>query len=154
MALDRDALIDALVERLRVKMPDLRTLSRGLRHWDDVPAAEQPACFVALGENAPSYGAPDAPVTWRVNAVIYLYAAADEETAPSIGALVKELETALERDMELDWREGAAYPALGRYTTLGGRCQYARIGAPIQTDEGTLGAQAVARVYVEMVASG
>lgn len=157
MALDRDALIDALTERLRVKMPLLRTLSRVARHWDDVPPSEQPAAFVALGEMAPTYSAVDSPPIWTVNALVYLYAQNGAPDEPTIAGLVSSLEAALERDDDLDPiadASGRVFPPNAYYTTLGGKCQRARIGAPISTDEGTLGAQAVARVIVEMVTVG
>ena len=62
------------------------TVSRRLRHWSDVGAAEQPALFmIQKSENAEERR--PLPVKWRASVDLYLYAQApDELTSPADGA--------------------------------------------------------------------
>lgn len=153
MAIDRDALLDALTERFREKMPSLATCSRQVKHWDDTPEGEQPALFVALGRQSPSYTTARAPAKWSLSATVYLYVRrVDDPSRPSLTKMLNEIEAALE------WKAGDVSPpgawpggpGMNAQTTLGGKCSYARIAGDVVTDEGLLDVQQVAVLTVEM----
>jgi hypothetical protein len=120
------------------------TVSRRLRHWTDVGAAEQPALFlIQKSENAEERR--PLPVKWRATVDLYVYAQApDELTAPAtiINPLLDAVEAALAPD------------PVTHVQTLGGLVQHCWIAGRITTDEGVLGGQAVAIVPLEILVSG
>jgi hypothetical protein len=120
------------------------TISRRLRHWSDIGAAEQPALFmIQKSENAEERR--PLPVKWRASVDLYLYAQApDELTSPAtvLNPLLDAVEAALAPD------------PVGHVQTLGGLVSHCWIAGRIQTDEGVLGGQAVAIVPVEILVSG
>jgi hypothetical protein len=73
------------------------TISRRLRHWSDVGAAEQPALFmIQKSENAEERR--PLPVKWRASVDLYLYVQApDELTSPAtvLNPLLDAVEAAL-----------------------------------------------------------
>jgi hypothetical protein len=120
------------------------TISRRLRHWSDVGAAEQPALFMTQKSENAEERRP-LPVKWRASVDLYLYAqAADELTSPAtiLNPLLDAVEMALAPD------------PVGHVQTLGGLVSHCWIAGRIQTDEGVLGGQAVAIVPVEILVSG
>jgi hypothetical protein len=120
------------------------TISRRLRHWSDIGAAEQPALFmIQKSENAEERR--PLPVKWRASVDLYLYVQApDELTSPAtvLNPLLDAVEAALAPD------------PVGHVQTLGGLVSHCWIAGRIQTDEGVLGGQAVAIVPVEILVSG
>lgn len=115
-----------------------RTESRRLRHWADVPLEQQPAMFMAQkGEVAEKVRGQ--PTRWTCMVDIYVYASTAGGRAP--GPILNEL---------LDAIEAALHPstATEEDQTLGGLVEWCRIDGAIETDEGTLGDQAVAIVPV------
>jgi hypothetical protein len=120
------------------------TVSRRLRHWSDVGAAEQPALFQIQKSESAEERRP-LPVKWRAAVDLYVYAQApDELTAPAtiLNPLLDALEAALAPD------------PFTHVQSLGGLVQHCWIAGRIQTDEGVLGGQAVAIVPIEILASG
>jgi hypothetical protein len=120
------------------------TVSRRLRHWTDVGAAEQPALFQIQKSESAEERAP-LPVKWRAAVDLYLYAQApDELTAPStiVNPLLDAIEAALAPD------------PFTHMQSLGGLVSHCWIAGKIMTDEGVLGGQAVAIVPVEILVSG
>jgi len=120
------------------------TVSRRLRHWSDVGAAEQPALFMIQKTETAEERRP-LPVKWRASVDLYVYAQApDETTAPStvLNPLLDALEAALAPD------------PVSHVQTLGGLVQHCWIAGRIATDEGVLGGQSVAIVPVEILVSG
>ena len=120
------------------------TVSRRLRHWSDVAAAEQPALFQIQKSEAAEERRP-LPVKWRVSVDLYLYAHAPDELTPPatvLNPLLDALEAALAPD------------PVSHVQTLGGLVQHCWIAGRIQTDEGVLGGQSVAIVPVEILVSG
>lgn len=118
-------------------------MSRRLRHWSDVGAAEQPALFmVQKSETAePRRGRPTA---WKAQVSVFLYARApDDESAPAsaLNPLIDAVEAALTPD------------PVTNVQTLGGLVQHAFIAGRIETDEGALGGQATAVVPIEILVS-
>lgn len=153
MAVDRVALLLALESRLRAEMPTLVTISRHPKHWSDTPPEEQPACFIALGNQAPSYTTANAPAVWTINATVYLYArrVESDDSAPSLAKLLTELESALEwKSDDGPMQSFPMGPGVTGQTTLGGACHYARIAGDTVTDEGLLDDQQVGVVTVEL----
>ena len=120
------------------------TVSRRLRHWSDVGAAEQPALFMIQKTETAEERRP-LPVKWRASVDLYVYAQApDETTAPStvLNPLLDALEAALAPD------------PVSHVQTLGGLVQHCWIAGRIATDEGVLGGQSVVIVPVEILVSG
>ena len=120
------------------------TVSRRLRHWSDVAAAEQPALFQIQKSEAAEERRP-LPAKWRASVDLYLYAHAPDELTPSatvINPLLDAVEAALAPD------------PVSHVQTLGGLVQHCWIAGRIQTDEGVLGGQSVAIVPVEILVSG
>ena len=119
------------------------TISRRLRHWSDVGAAEQPALFqIQKSENAEERR--PLPVKWRASVDLYLYAQApDELTAPAtvINPLLDAVEAALAPSATTGIQD-LGLPAMVQHTYISGK---------IETDEGVLGDQAIAIVPVEIL---
>jgi hypothetical protein len=120
------------------------TVSRRLRHWSDVGAAEQPALFMIQKSESAEERRP-LPVKWRASVDLYLYAHAPDELTPPatiLNPLLDAVETALAPD------------PVSHVQSLGGLVSHCWIAGRVQTDEGVLGGQAVAIVPVEILVSG
>ena len=120
------------------------TVSRRLRHWSDVGAAEQPALFMTQKSENAEERRP-LPVKWRASVDLYLYAQAPDDLTPPatmLNPLLDAVEAALAPD------------AVSHVQTLGGLVSHCWIAGRVQTDEGVLGGQAVAIVPVEILVSG
>lgn len=120
------------------------TASRRLKHWNDTPAAEQPALFLShKTESAePRQGLP---TLWTLDFDAYLYARApDRATSPS--SVLNPM---------LDAISGAIAPdnATMSAQTLGGLVAHCWIEGSVETDEGTLGDQAVAIIPIRILVS-
>jgi hypothetical protein len=120
------------------------TAERRLRHWADVSPAEQPALFMSEKGSIAKVKALGAPVVWTLFADLYLYAhSSDPYRAPAVilNPLLDAVEAAL-----------APAPATGiQDLGLPALVQHAYIAGKIETDEGTLGDQAIAIVPVEIL---
>lgn len=123
---------------------EFATVSRRLRHWGDVGAAEQPALFLAQkGETA--IRNRGAPPKWTLAVDLYLYCRApDELTSPAMAMnpLIDAIEAAL--------APVGGDAALRNVQTLGGLVSDCWISGKIETDEGALGGQAVAIIPVAL----
>jgi hypothetical protein len=121
------------------------TAQRRLRHWADVSPAEQPALFMSEKGSVAKVKALGAPVVWTLYADIYVYAhSSDPYRAPAeiLNPLLDAVEAAL-----------APAPATGiQNLGMPAQVQHAYIAGKIETDEGTLGDQAIAIVPVEILA--
>lgn len=119
--------------------------SRRLRHWSDVAAAEQPALFMAQKSETAEHRR-GLPPKWICDVDVYLYCRApDDLTAPT--SILNPI---------LDAIEAALAPLTGRdlaanAQSLGGLVYEASINGKIETDEGTLGGQAVAIVPIRIL---
>lgn len=162
MAVDREAIFDALFTRIST-IPGIRTASRKFLPLDQVEPSAQPALFLAKGGETPKQRR-GLPTVWTLEATIYLYCRndADPKAGPSVqlNRLLREIEGALEMSPEEfaalernpaipddQFREIQANP---QGTTLGGLCSHCWIAGTIETDEGTLGDQAVAAIPIEI----
>jgi hypothetical protein len=110
------------------------TASRRLKHWSDVPPADQPALFLTQ-ERETAATTPGLNTVWQGRASVYLYANTGEniEIAPStiLNPMVDAIEATLKPD------------PISNKQTLGGLVQHVWIEGDIQTDEGVLGPQGV-----------
>jgi hypothetical protein len=120
------------------------TASRRLRHWSDVSAVEQPALFMAQKSEVAEQRR-GLPTKWLCDIDAYIYChAPDDLTAPA--TVLNPL---------LDAVEAALAPQAGRDVaantqTLGDLAYQVWINGKIETDEGTLGGQAVAIVPIRI----
>jgi hypothetical protein len=142
MSLVRETYYGALADRLRT-IPGIRKFGRRLLHFNDVKPAEQPAIFLAQGGQVPSYQ-PGRTIMWELRADIYLYVNGGKNTDP--GVLMNPIMDALTAVFAPD-------NAMVNACTFGGLCHKVEIGA-IETDEGTLGEQAIAVIPVTMTVVG
>lgn len=139
--MNREAIYAALFARLSA-IPGLVTTSRKLRHWTDVPPPEQPALFQAQG-NQTAQPQTGLPPKWLLSADVYIYVRTTGADAPGpvINPILDAVTDALAPDNPV------------RNTcTLGGLVEWARIEGAIETDEGTLGDQAVAIIPINILA--
>jgi hypothetical protein len=120
------------------------TASRRLKHWSDVSPAEQPALFMSEKGSMAKVKALGTPVVWSLYADLYVYAhSSDPYCAPAtiLNPLLDAVEAAL-----------SPVPATGiQDLGLPGQVQHAYIAGKVETDEGTLGDQAIAIVPVEIL---
>lgn len=123
--------------------PGLKTSNRRFKLWTDVQPPDQPALFIVQrGEQAKF--TPRTPTIWtlHLNVVLYGHNGGQESLAPMsnlnpiIDAVVAKL-----------------LPTAPMYEeqTLGGLVERCRIDGEIQTDEGTLGDQAVAVIPITIL---
>jgi hypothetical protein len=129
----REPIYAALYARIAAAA-GFKTISRRLRHWDDVPQGDQPAMFMAQKSESVSTtpGLPSVSVM-AVDVYIYAHTQGDKTIAP--GTILNPL---------LDAVVGALAPdPITNKCTLGGLVQHAWIDGTIETDEGVLGDQAV-----------
>ena len=140
--MNREAIYAALYDRLKT-IPGIVTTSRKLRHWSDVGQSEQPALFQTQ-KTQTAIRQTGLPCKWLLPADIYLYVQDQSADGPStaINALIDAVETALAPDN-----------IIKNTNTLGGLVEYCRIEGSIETDEGTLGDQAVAIIPIIILAA-
>lgn len=134
----REPIFVALADML-ASLPGVVTVSRRLKHWNDTPPVDQPAVYITQrGETADVVTRQ--PTRWKIEISLYVYARTTDKTiAPS--TVLNPLLDAIS-DAFLDPR---------MVQTLGGLVHYARISGRIETDEGSLGDQAVAIVPIEIL---
>jgi hypothetical protein len=140
--MNREAIYSALVALLEDATGEWRTTSRRLEHWNDVPPEAQPALFQSqTGEFAVTVRGQ--PTVWTLNVDVYVYCfdSSGKPPAPALNDLIDSIQAALEPN------------AVEEAQTLGGLVHWCRIDGQIETDEGTLGSQAVAIVPISILVS-
>ena len=129
----REPIYAALFAKLS-SVPGFVTVSRRLKHWDDVQQPAQPALFQTQKRESVTTTPGMNPV-WVFSVDIYIYAnnRGDKSVSPSIALnpLIDAIAAAIAPD------------AVSNKQTLGGLVQHAWIDGTIETDEGVLGDQAV-----------
>ena len=127
----------ALIDTLRVNGV-VKSASRRLLHWNDVPLEDQPAIFMAQGDQTPERKSWDLPPGWNLFVNVYIYVAVPdgEAPAPVLNAVLDALEAALTPTTP------------NNLLTLNGLCKSCFIADTIETFEGTLGSQEVAIVPI------
>ena len=142
--IERETIYSALFA-LAASSADFTNASRRLKHWSDVAPAEQPALFMSEKGAEARVKTLGGPVEWRLYADFWIYVYSDDPyLAPSslLNPLIDALEAAL-----------APAPATGiQNLGLPAMVQHAYIAGKVETDEGTLGDQALAIVPVEILA--
>ncbi|AEV24620.1 hypothetical protein Dsui_0200 [Azospira oryzae PS] len=135
--MNRETIYSALFDRLK-DIPGIVTASRRLRHWSDVGQGDQPALFQAQ-KTQTAVQQTGTSGKWLLPADLYLYVQNQSADGPSaaLNTLIDAVEAALAPDNPIK-----------NTNTLGGLVEYCRIEGVIETDEGTLGDQAVAIVPV------
>lgn len=140
--IDREAIYAALYKRLAA-LPGLVTSSRKLQHWADVPAHDQPALFMAQGDQTTSTTSGQ-DTAWVLRANVYLYVhTAGEAPGPVINPLIDAVCNTI----------NAVHPVTGRAMLDVDGVSYCRVDGTIETDEGTLGEQAVAIIPITILAA-
>lgn len=131
--MNREAIYSALFEKIKA-IEGLVTVSRVLKHWNDVTPSEQPALFMTQDGEIP-ISRTGLPTTWKLMVSLYLYcnAGGDSDAIPviEINKYLDTVQDALKPDM------------ITGYQTLGGLVQDVSFGEKIETDEGLLGSQSV-----------
>lgn len=144
--MNREAIYAALFSQL-ASVRGIVIAERRLRHWDAVPSVEQPYLCVTQGAQTVIQGMPakGVPAKWYLNADIYIYAQTTGEQMP--GTVINPILDAIEDALAPE------FPDINKCQTLGGLVEHCWIEGTIETDEGTLGDQAVAIVPVRMLAT-
>lgn len=135
----REQVYAALFARLS-SAAQFTTVSRTLKHWNDVPASDTPALFQAQVREV-SNQRDGLPTVWDLHVDVYIYvnSGADPNLAPSqiLNPLIDSVVAALAPDN-----------VVVNKCTLGGVVIHAWVEGQIETDEGTLGDRAVAIIPV------
>ena len=142
MPLVRETIYGALFVRLQT-IAGIKTYSRRMRSIADTPANLMPALYMAQTFQRPLYEAGRA-VQWELGADVYLYAfdRANQNPGGVINPLVDGLYSALAFDNIMQ-----------NSCTLGGLALKCEIG-DIETDEGTMGEQAIVRAPITILVRG
>lgn len=140
--IQRETYYGELAKRLKA-VPGIKTFGRRLVHVNQVAPAQQPALFIAQTGQQPSYQT-GRTIIWTLGADLYLYVRDPKGADP--GPLMNPIMDALCAVFAPD-------NAMVNACTFGGLCHRVELGA-IETDEGTLGEQAIAIIPVTMTVVG
>lgn len=140
--MNRETIYAALFDLIS-GLPGIVTASRRLQHWDRVSPAQQPALFQIQKKETPAQkrGLP-AAWTLECDLVLYVNAGADPNAVPAsaLNPLIDAIDQAI------------APPSGQEVQTLSGLVSHCWIDkSGIVTDEGVLGAQAIAIVPVQIL---
>jgi hypothetical protein len=137
----RETAYTALLTKLQTLSPStFKTLTRRLKHWQDVPMEDQPALYMEhAGEVTQIVRGQPARVVLEVNLWIYCRSEGDP-VGPVLNPLLDALDTALKPQNDGD-----------HVLTLGGVVHHVWIEGQTQIFEGDLGEEAVAIVPVKML---
>lgn len=142
MTTDFEPIYAALFAKLAA-ISGLKTSSRKIKHWSDVPAKQQPALFVIQGGEAPEQ-VRGLPPKWRLKVEVYIYVNPGEGKSiiPSqvMNAILKNVREALAFDN-----------VAAKACTLDGLVSHCWIAGEIEVYDGVLGEQAVAVIPIEML---
>lgn len=143
MRVDREAIYEALFAKLS-GIEGLKTKSRKLKHWNDVPSSAQPALFMAhkSEHTDPSNPTRGIPPKKTLNVDVYVYVNTSGNQTPStvLNEYLQKIDDALLPDT----------PPQTGLCTLGGLVHHCWIEGATETDEGVLGDQAVAIIPIRI----
>lgn len=127
---------------VRTAVSPFNTMSRRLKHWDDVPAGEQPAMFMIQHEQTP-HQVKGLPPTWNFHLSLFVYDNCNSEPTAIPGQRMNYLVDAIDT---------ALAPDIRGYQTLGGLVSHCWISGPVEIYEGYKGMmdQSVAIIPVEI----
>lgn len=120
----------------------IKTASRFLKHWSDVPVADQPAVFQSQTGEEPKQQR-GLPAVWTLNVNIYVYVNTGGDTTRTPSTVLNGIIDQIEAAFPPEPTEGVQ--------TLGDLVSHAWISGKIETDEGTLGDQAVAIIPISVL---
>jgi hypothetical protein len=139
----REPIYSALFAALSAA-PGFITVSRRLRHWDDVQDSEQPAFFISqTGESAETLSGQ--PTKWRLSINVYVYAKIQPGQNP--GTTMNPLIDGICNIIN------TPHPISGRQNLGLLNVAFCRVEGNVQIDEGTLDNQAVAVIPVVILAT-
>lgn len=138
----RETIYAALFAKLAASASFVTT-SRRLKHWSDVATNQQPALYMAQKSEAAATTRGQ-PTRWTLSVDVYIYVRTDggQTPGPLLNALLDAVTAAIAPDN-----------AIENVQTLGGIVEHCWIEGSIETDEGTLGDQAVAIVPIYILAT-
>jgi hypothetical protein len=142
VSLVRETVYAALFARVAA-LSGLKLTSRRVRSISDVPANLFPALFQAQTHQRPIY-ADGRVVQWELGADVYIYV--KDPAGANPGALMNPLMDGLQAALAFD-------NPMGNACTLGGVALRCEIG-PVDTDEGTMGEQAIVRAPITILVRG
>jgi len=138
--MNREQIYSALFSRIS-EIDGFTTISRRLKHWDDVAPSEQPALFQTQKSESVST-VPGMNPVWEFNLELYIYARSSGDPFNSPAIILNPLVDAIVAAL--------APNPISNKQTLGGLVQHCWIEGAIETDEGVLGDQAVAIIPIIM----
>lgn len=139
MALNREAIMNALLDRIRASLPELRTCTRRDTDWDSI---HKPGAILST-----EIQERDDLGRWLIQARINVLVNTipnDQSPETKLNLYVDQIDDALEAQV-------GESPAGGFRTTLGGLCASARIAGRIELRQG-VGGVGEAIVPVEIIA--
>lgn len=137
----REQIYQALFDLLKAET-SIKTISRRLRHWSEVPPADQPALFLVQKIETATVRTK-IPTIWTFHVDLWLYVrSSGEHDTPPMYYANPIIDRIVQKLMPPEH--------LGEQT-LGGLVERCRIEGPIETDEGVLGDQAVIVIPVTML---
>ena len=125
MILSREVIYAALWGKV-ARLPQFRTRSRRLRHWEDVTPDKQPALFQHQRPQTP-HQTKGIPPAWNLGAEFYIYhhCGGNETVIPA--TILNELVDAVDQ---------ALAPDINQLQTLGGLVSHCWITGPVEYYEG------------------
>lgn len=142
--MNREAIYSALWAKLEA-LDGFVTKSRKLLHWNDVKGYDQPALFMAQGDMQ-AVTTTGQETKWLLRVDVYLYVqTAGEPPAPIMNPLIDAVCNAV----------NAVHPITGKTALVvdGADVEYCRVEGAVETDEGTLGNQAVCIIPIMICAA-
>ena len=141
--MNRELIFTALFAKLQA-IPGIVTSSRKLAHWADVQPTDQPALYM-VEKSQQIDRMKNQPPRYTFPVDVYLYVNAMNETtaAPTLmNPILDAIEAALEHN-----------PCDANQTLGLANVSHCFVNGKIETDEGALGAQAMAIIPIEIVAT-
>ena len=137
--MNREAIYSALWAKLEA-LDGFVTKSRKLLHWNDVKGYDQPALFMAQGDMQ-VVTTTGQETKWLLRVDVYLYV----QTAPIMNPLIDAVCNTV----------NAVHPITGKTALVvdGADVEYCRVEGTVETDEGTLGNQAVCIIPIMICAA-
>lgn len=136
----REPIFAALFAKLAAR-PEFKTTARRLKHWDDVPANQQPALFMQQGaELAVQVPRQPSKRTLAANLIVYFRSDGGQVPGSVINPLLDAIDAALAPDNPIT-----------HLCTLGGLVDAVRVEGSIDIDEGTLDNQGVLHIPLHLI---
>ncbi len=135
----RETIYAALFAKISAA-PGFVTMSRRLKHWTDVPPSQQPALYQSQRKELAEQ-ADGRPVRWifELDLLVYVNVSTDKLPSTALNTQVDAVLATLVPDNQMTGK-----------CTLGGVVTHAWVEGTIETDEGTLGNQAVAIIPIRI----